>query len=91
VLFNLRENKMEKRFVPDSIDQPSVATIEELKGLIEEWMKRKFVQEDYDSLTKLADGGKIDLISKSDIPAERYTLENYDLITWFVVSKNKTF
>lgn len=91
VLFNLRENKMEKRFVPDSIDQPSVATIEELKGLIEEWMKRKFAQEDFDALAKLADGGKIEKINKDEIPAERYTLENYDLITWFVVSKNKNF
>jgi superfamily II DNA or RNA helicase len=91
VLHNLRENKKENRFVPDNVDQPSVATIEELKGLIEEWMKRKFAQEDYDALTKMADGGKVDKINKDEIPVERYTVENYDLITWFVVSKNKNF
>jgi hypothetical protein len=40
----------------------------------------------------LFDGGNLKVKQLKDgVPEDRYKIENYDLITWFVVSKNKLF
>ena len=92
VLYTLREHKMNSRFVPPEIEKPSPDTIEQLKSYINQWMKKKFGQEDEQLINDLFDGGNLKLKQYEDeIPEERYHIENYDLITWFVVSKNKGF
>jgi len=92
VLYALREHKECKRFVPDKIEKPDDVTIASLKSFIEQWMKKKFGHEDNKLITDIFDGGSMKLKQFDDsIPAERYKIENYDLITWFVVSRNKTF
>lgn len=92
VLYALREHKESKRFVPGKIEKPDHETITILKSLIENWMKRKFGLEESKLVNDIFDGGKLKLKEfDNSIPAERYKIENYDLITWFVVSRNKTF
>jgi len=56
------------------------------------WMNRKSGKEDDQLLKDIFDGGNIKLKEfGGSIPEERYKIENYDLITWFVVSRNKIF
>ncbi|MBI2968918.1 MAG: DEAD/DEAH box helicase family protein [Bacteroidetes bacterium] len=92
VLIALREHKIANRFVPSSIEKPSPETIAELKDMIEKWMKKKFETEDVQLAISEFDG-EINFSKKKDetIPAERYKIDNYDLLTWFVVSKNQKF
>ena len=48
--------------------------------------------EENDLVNDIFDGGNLKLKQfDEEIPEERYKIENYDLITWFVVSKNKNF
>jgi len=92
VLYALREHKECRRFVPDKIEKPDEETVTLLKSLIENWMKRKFGLEESKLVNDIFDGGTLKMKEFDDsIPAERYKIENYDLITWFVVSRNKTF
>jgi ERCC4-related helicase len=88
VLLALREHKMTNRFVPDEIEKPSPETIVELKGMIEMWMKKKFQTED--TQLALAEFDGVDNKEKTS-PEKRYQIDNYDLITWFVISKNQQF
>lgn len=92
VLLALREHKMTTRFVPDRIEKPTPETIAKLKGLIEKWMTKKFETEDEQLAISEFDGEKNTTKKKDEIiPVERYKIDNYDLITWFVVSKNQQF
>ncbi|MDD4516829.1 helicase-related protein [Massilibacteroides sp.] len=92
VLYTLREHKESKRFVPEFIENPDEETIARLKSYIDQWMKKKFGQEENDLVNDIFDGGNLKLKQfNEEIPEERYKIENYDLITWFVVSKNKNF
>jgi hypothetical protein len=92
VLYTLREHRESKRFVPASIEKPNEETIARLKSFIDNWMKKKFGQEENDLVNDIFDGGNLKLKQfDEEIPEERYKIENYDLITWFVVSKNKKF
>ncbi len=92
VLYSLREHKDSRRFVPAEIEKPDEETITMLRKLIELWMNRKSGKEDGQLLNDIFDGGVLKLKEFDDsIPAERYNIVNYDLITWFVVSRNKKF
>ncbi|MDX9881217.1 MAG: helicase-related protein [Prolixibacteraceae bacterium] len=92
VLYTLREHRESKRFVPPFIEKPDEETIARLKSYIGHWMKKKFGQEENDLLNDIFDGGNLKLKQfDEEMPEERYKIENYDLITWFVVSKNKNF
>lgn len=90
VLLALRDHKLAARLVPEEVEHPSPKRILELRSMIEDWIKRKFVQEDLNLLNLVADGGTLKSVD-GEIPADRYSLDNYDLITWFVVSRNKKF
>jgi N12 class adenine-specific DNA methylase len=92
VLYTLREHKESKRFVPSIIEKPNEETISRLKTYIDQWMIKKFGQEDKDLVNDIFNGGNQKLKQfDGEIPEERYKIENYDLITWFIVSKNKIF
>jgi len=92
VLYALREHKDSKRFVPPGIEKPDEETITRLRKLIELWMNRKSGKEDGQLLNDIFDGGNLKLKEFDDsTPADRYKIENYDLITWFVVSRNNCF
>ena len=92
VLYTLREHKESKRFVPSFVEKPDEEIITRLKSYIVNWMKKKFGQEENDLINDIFDGGNLKLkLYDQEIPVERYKIENYDLITWFVVSKNKNF
>jgi len=92
VLYALREHKDCKRFVPSEIEKPDDDTIARLKEIIERWMNKKFGLEEDQLVKDIFDGGstKIKQYDES-IPAERYNIENYDLLIWFVVSHNNSF
>jgi hypothetical protein len=92
VLLALREHKLTNRHVPDEIEKPTPETIAELKDLIEKWMKKKFETEDTQLAIAEFDGENNTVRKKNDaIPAERFQIDNYDLITWFVIAKNQKF
>ena len=92
VLTALREHKMAHRYIPISVEKPTPETIAELKDMIEKWMKKKFETEDVQLALSEFDGESMAIKKKDEtIPAERYKIDNYDLITWFVVSKNQKF
>lgn len=92
VLYSLREHKLCPRYVSTEIEKPDEATINRLKGYIELWMKKKTGMEEEQLTNDLFAGGNLKIQQYSDeLPEERYKIENYDLITWFVVSKNKNF
>jgi len=78
--------------VPSFVEKPDEEIITRLKSYIVNWMKKKFGQEENDLINDIFDGGNLKLkLYDQEIPVERYKIENYDLITWFVVSKNKNF
>lgn len=92
VLYALREHKDCKRFVPGNIEKPDEETITKLKSYIEKWMNKKFGHEENQLVNDIFDGGNLKIKQFDEtIPAERYKIGNYDLLTWFVVSRNKTF
>ena len=91
VLNTLRDHKSETRFVPDFIDSPNQATLEKLKDLLEKWMKQKFHLEDSSDVDDLFSGKKSTKDLKEEIAEDRYKLDKYDLITWFVVSRGNQF
>lgn len=92
VLHSLREHKECHRFVPEKIEKPDEATIVQLKALIGKWMNRKAGVEAEQLAMDIFNGGNLKIKQLDDgSPEDRYKIENYDLITWFVVSKNKIF
>jgi hypothetical protein len=92
VLYALREHKDSKRFVPTEIEKPDEETVNMLRKLIELWMRKKSGKEDGQLLNDIFNGGNLKLKEFDDsTPEDRYKIENYDLITWFVVSRNKKF
>ena len=91
VLLSLREYKLSSRFVPAQVEKPSTDTIAELKTMIEKWMQKKFETEDEMLLNQIAFGGETNRPVQAEIPVERFKIDNYDLITWFVISKNQKF
>jgi len=92
VLYSLREHKLCPRYVPSDIEKPDEATIARLKGFIDSWMKKKVGVEEQQLTNDLFNGGTLKLQQFTDeLPDARYKIDNYDLITWFVVSKNKNF
>lgn len=86
-LLALREYKLATRFMPGEIEKPSPATINELKAMIEKWMKKKFETEDVTTAIGIFDGDK----PTDKPPVDRFKIDNYDLITWFIISKNQQF
>jgi len=92
VLYALREHKECSRFIPPEIEKPGEETILRLKTFIMRWMKKKFGQEEEQLVNDLFDGGNLKIKQFDDeTPEERYRIENYDLLTWFVVCRNKNF
>jgi hypothetical protein len=92
VLYSLREHKDCSRFVPEKIEKPDAETIQNLKSLIEKWMSKKSGYESEQLALDIFDGGNLKIKQfENETPEDRYRIENYDLITWFVVSKNKMF
>lgn len=92
VLYSLREHKDCSRFVPESIEKPDAEAILKLKSLIEKWMKKKSGSESEQLAIDIFDGGNLKIKQfDNETPEDRYRIENYDLITWFVVSRNKIF
>jgi superfamily II DNA/RNA helicase len=92
VLYSLREHKDCLRFVPEKIEKADDATITQLKSLITKWMNKKAGAESEQLAIDLFDGGNLRVKQlENGTPEERYKIENYDLITWFIVAKNKLF
>ncbi|NBU97813.1 MAG: hypothetical protein EBS19_06315, partial [Spirochaetia bacterium] len=91
VLSALREHKLEKRFVPISLENPDNQMIANLKELMKFWMKDKFQSEGENDLEDIFSGRKTSKVLKQEMAEDRYTLEKYDLITWLVVSTGNHF
>lgn len=92
VLYSLREHKECNRFVPGDIERPDEETILKLKSFIDKWMKRKAGIEAEQLAVDIFNGGNLKKKQfENETPEDRYRIENYDLLTWFAVSHNRTF
>lgn len=92
ILHSLREHKECNRYVPNKIEKPDETTILQLKSLISKWMNRKAGVESEQLAMDIFDGGNLKIKQlDAGTPEDRYKIENYDLMTWFVISKNKLF
>jgi ERCC4-related helicase len=85
----LRMHKVDKRFVPEKIDKMDKNEIEKLQEFLKEWLNWKAGRVSVKSVTDIFARGiteqtKPKLTKIEDI----YREENFDLITWFVISSN---
>lgn len=90
ILNILRKHKKEKRYVPDAIERGDKSEIEKLGNLIKEWIKAQVPNKAVEDILNIFNEGVSKKSSKEDkLLEEKFKPENFDLITWFVVSENK--
>jgi len=90
ILNILRKHKKEKRFVPDAIEKGDKPEIEKLGNLIKDWLKAQVPNKAVEDILNIFNDGVSKKTSKEDkLLEEKFKQENFDLITWFVVSDNK--
>lgn len=90
ILEFIRYHKNQKRYVPPKIDQADSAAIKELVCTFNEWLQKQTGIEAHKIVEDLFSGN---VKSKSSSPEqkkleEKFTSHNFDLINWFIVSKN---
>lgn len=90
ILNILRKHKKEKRYVPAPIEKGDKSEIEKLSNLIKNWIKAQVPNKAVEEILDIFNEGVSKKSSKEDkLLEEKFKPENFDLITWFVVSDNK--
>lgn len=99
ILEFLRTNKNQERYVPDWIESNDNERISKLLGILKEWMKSKVPQQATSIILDIAKSHKAGGLfanpkkkdTKSKLLEEKFKIENFDLIVWEYVSKNKKY
>ncbi len=89
VLDALAKHKEEIRFVPKAVDQGEPDSIKELSDALDTWFNTQAGGPATQAvLEKLIGGSKtvIQEIKTDGAPSKKYRKENFDLVTWFIVS-----
>ncbi|MCX8011062.1 MAG: helicase-related protein [Ignavibacteria bacterium] len=87
ILTILRKHKLEKRFVPDSIENGNKEEIAKLSKLIKDWISNQIPRKAEEEISSIFNDGISNKIHKESQKLEnKFKPENFDLITWFVVS-----
>lgn len=90
ILSILRKHKKEKRFVPEAIEKGNKEEIDRLSNLIKDWIKAQVPQKAVENILSLFNEGVTKKQFKEEKMLEnKFIPENFDLITWFVVSNAK--
>jgi ERCC4-related helicase len=90
ILTLLRNHKMEDRYVPKDIEEGNKATLDKLADIISNWIKSQATPIAVNQIQELFTG---DATPKKISPEqkkieEKFKPENFDLINWFIISKN---
>jgi len=86
----LKQNKNQKRYVPVNIEKGNEETLNTYIDLIKKWMDKrtgKQAEQNIISLLQGASAKKVKKSKKEKYLEDLYDSDNWDLITWFVVSK----
>ena len=94
ILSILRKHKDEKRFVPDAIDTSDITALGDMAAMITKWMDNKAGRQAITEIQNLLDFGIEETPSVSEaekskgevLLEDKFKNENFELITWFVVS-----
>jgi ERCC4-related helicase len=87
ILNILRKHKKEKRFVPEAIEKGNKVEIEKLGTLIKDWISAQVPTKAVEEILNMFSDGVSKKPSREDkLLEEKFRQENFDLITWFVVS-----
>jgi hypothetical protein len=89
ILNLLRFHKEENRYVPKSIDKGSPAELKKLSDTLGNWIKAQAAPVAISEIQNLF-SGKLNMQSLSPEhkkTEEKFQADNFDLITWFVISK----
>lgn len=83
----LRKHKLEARLIPDEIDNNDKAALDEYAGYLNNWLKWKSKQTAVKDVQDLFKFGITEKTQKNKTKVEEiYKPENFDLITWFIIS-----
>ncbi len=89
VLDALAKHKEDSRFVPKAVDQGEPDSIKELSDALDTWFNTQAGGPATQAvLEKLIGGSKavIQEIKTDGAPSKKYRKENFDLVTWFIIS-----
>ncbi|MBN2571246.1 MAG: DEAD/DEAH box helicase family protein [Ignavibacteriales bacterium] len=85
----LRQHKSDKRLVPNKIDKMDKKEIKNMQSLIKDWLNWKTGKTTVESISDLFEKGVTEQTKPKVKKIEDiYKEENFDLITWFVISKD---
>ena len=86
----LKQNKNQKRYVPPNIEKGDEDSLNKYIELIKKWMDKRTGKQAEKNIMGLLQGASTTKVKKSKKERyleELYDSDNWDLITWFVVSK----
>lgn len=87
ILTFLRNHKKIERFVPKDIDDSKPEVLKQLALILTEWLNYKSKESSVETIKDLFSRGVTDQTKPSHLKIEElYRPENFDLITWIVVS-----
>lgn len=87
ILSILRKHKLTKRYLPENVENSSSNSIKEYSEYLKKWLDWKAGKKAVDEIQSLfSDGINEDNKPKKTKLEDFYVPENFDLITWFVVS-----
>ncbi|MEA3429158.1 MAG: helicase-related protein, partial [Thermodesulfobacteriota bacterium] len=87
ILGILRKHKYQSRYVPEDIEKGEQKTINILSDRIKGWIKGQIPQKAMEEIQSLFENGvDVKKTPEEKKLEEKFNPENFDLITWFVVS-----
>ena len=91
ILNILKNHKKEKRYVPINIDSNDSDELTKIKNAVSKWFDWKNGKAAIDLVEDIFENGITDKNKQKSVKIEDiYKQENFDLVTWFIISNNKT-
>ena len=90
ILSVLRKHKAENRFVPDTIDRSEPEAIQNMANIIQRWLDNKAGRQAVKDIQQIFEFGIDNTPSigntESQILEDKFQNDNFELITWFILS-----
>jgi hypothetical protein len=88
ILAFLRHHKLANRLVPEKVEKGDNQTLAYLSNAVSDWLKAQAMPSAVADIQDLFAGNSVPTMSPEQQKAEeKFRKENFDLITWFVISK----
>jgi hypothetical protein len=88
ILAFLRHHKLANRLVSEKVEKGDSQTLADLSNAVSDWLKAQAMPSAVADIQNLFAGNTVPTISPEQQKAEeKFRKENFDLITWFVISK----